>query len=403
MIPVRQSTAFELSIGPVLDADGVAVTDCVVGDFKIKKTTGNFAALNGSATLAHVSAGTYDLVLTTSDVDTVGLATIAIDDTVNACASLYLQVIEEAVYDRDFAAASTGIVGTAQTGDSYAIVNSGTHGNAALKTLIDAVDNFIDTEITDIGNRLPAALVSGRIDASVGAMAADVLTAAAAAADFGAEIADAVWDEDATAHQASGSFGLAVGDPFSGPSIYDIALTLYGAYDSGTSTISTNALYINGVPGQASIRAAVGLASANLDAQLDAVPTAAENANAVWDEATSGHTTGGTFGEQLKTDVDAILSAVDTEIAAILAAVDTEIAAIQSTLSSLFTTALTESYRADGATGSVAQLLYEINQTIGERSFSGIVGTVKKIDGSTTAFTQSLDNAGSPTSINRAT
>lgn len=39
---------------------------------------------------------------------------------------------------------------TAQTGDAYAIVNSGTHGNAALKTLIDAVDDFVDTEIADI-------------------------------------------------------------------------------------------------------------------------------------------------------------------------------------------------------------------------------------------------------------
>jgi hypothetical protein len=39
---------------------------------------------------------------------------------------------------------------TPQTGDAYAIVNSGTHGNAALKTLIDAVDDFLDTEIAAI-------------------------------------------------------------------------------------------------------------------------------------------------------------------------------------------------------------------------------------------------------------
>lgn len=39
-------------------------------------------------------------------------------------------------------------------------------------------------------------------------------------------------------------------------------------------------------------------------------PTAAAIADAVWDESTTGHTTAGTFGEQLKTDVDAIL--VDT-------------------------------------------------------------------------------------------
>lgn len=108
MIPVRQSTAFETAIGPVLDADGVAVTDCVVGDFKIKKTSGNFAALNGSATLTHVSAGMYDIVLTTSDVDTVGTNVVAIDDGVNACIPVYLQVMEEAVYDALYAASATG-------------------------------------------------------------------------------------------------------------------------------------------------------------------------------------------------------------------------------------------------------------------------------------------------------
>jgi hypothetical protein len=37
-----------------------------------------------------------------------------------------------------------------QTGDAYAIVNSGTHGNAALKVLIDTIDDFIDTEVAAI-------------------------------------------------------------------------------------------------------------------------------------------------------------------------------------------------------------------------------------------------------------
>lgn len=39
---------------------------------------------------------------------------------------------------------------TPQTGDAYAVVSSGTHGNAALKTLIDALDNFVDTEVAAI-------------------------------------------------------------------------------------------------------------------------------------------------------------------------------------------------------------------------------------------------------------
>lgn len=63
----------------------------------------------------------------------------------------------------------------------------------------------------------------------------------------------------------------------------------------------------------ATIRAAVGLASADLDSQLAALPTAAENADAVWDENTTGHVTSGTFGEQLKTDVDAILLDTGTD------------------------------------------------------------------------------------------
>ena len=44
------------------------------------------------------------------------------------------------------------------------------------------------------------------------------------------------------------------------------------------------------------VRAAIGLATANLDTQLADLPTSAENADAVWDEATSGHTTAGTYG-----------------------------------------------------------------------------------------------------------
>jgi hypothetical protein len=61
----------------------------------------------------------------------------------------------------------------------------------------------------------------------------------------------------------------------------------------------------------AGIRTAVGLASANLDTQLGALPTAAENADAVLDEALSGHTTAGTLGKavaDIETDATAILA-----------------------------------------------------------------------------------------------
>jgi hypothetical protein len=46
----------------------------------------------------------------------------------------------------------------------------------------------------------------------------------------------------------------------------------------------------------ADVRAAMGLSTANLDTQLAAIPTAVTNANAVWDELMSSHTTAGTYG-----------------------------------------------------------------------------------------------------------
>lgn len=52
---------------------------------------------------------------------------------------------------------------------------------------------------------------SGAITAGV--IAADAIGASELAADAIAEIADAVWDEDATGHQTQGTFGQAIGDP----------------------------------------------------------------------------------------------------------------------------------------------------------------------------------------------
>lgn len=67
----------------------------------------------------------------------------------------------------------------------------------------------------------------------------------------------------------------------------------------------------------AAIRSAVGLAAANLDTQLAAIqaavagidgdaPTAAEIADAVWDEAQAGHVVAGTFGRYLDAAVSGV-------------------------------------------------------------------------------------------------
>lgn len=108
----------------------------------------------------------------------------------------------------------------------------------------------------------------------------------------------------------------------------------------------------------ATTRSALGLAAANLDTQLAALATAAS--------------------------VAALPTAAQNAAA-------------------VLTTAMTESYRADGATGTLAQMQYEIIGHLGESSIAGTTKTVKKVDGSTTAATFTLDSATAPTSITRST
>ncbi len=69
---------------------------------------------------------------------------------------------------------------------------------------IRAVDQ---ADLDDVQTRLPASLVGGRIDANVGSMGNDVMTAAATASDLTSAIADVVWRELMADHQAvTGSF-----------------------------------------------------------------------------------------------------------------------------------------------------------------------------------------------------
>ena len=68
----------------------------------------------------------------------------------------------------------------------------------------------------------------------------------------------------------------------------------------------------------------------------------------------------------------------------------------------ILTTQMTESYNSDGSAPTVAQALHLIISYLMERNVSGTTVTAKKLDGSTTAATFTLDDAGEPTSVTRA-
>ena len=72
------------------------------------------------------------------------------------------------------------------------------------------------------------------------------------------------------------------------PSASSVAFGVPVDATTGTATLTA-----------ANVRAALGMASANLDTQLADLPTASENADAVWDELMSAHTTSGTYGGRI--------------------------------------------------------------------------------------------------------
>jgi hypothetical protein len=267
---------------------------------------------------------------------------------------------------RTIAAADYTIVsdlGTVQTGDAYAIVNSGTYGNSALKTLIDTVDNFIDTEVAAIladtnelqtdwanGGRLDLLIdaikaktdsltftVAGDVDCNVqswkGSAAADMTgdayarLGAPAGASVSADVA-AVKAQTAAIEADTQDLQTQIGTDGAGltnipwnaawdAEVQSECTDALNAYDPPTKTEMDSAFTttngkIDTIDDFLDTEIAAILADTNelqtdwanggrLDLILDAAsaPTAADVADAVWDEALSGHAGAGSAGAAL--------------------------------------------------------------------------------------------------------
>ncbi len=69
----------------------------------------------------------------------------------------------------------------------------------------------------------------------------------------------------------------------------------------------------------------------------------------------------------------------------------------------ILTTQMTETYAADGVAPTLAQAIFLVQQQLGDFAIAGTTITVKKLDGSTTAATFTLDDGTNPTSSTRTT
>ena len=139
---------------------------------------------------------------------------------------------------------------------------------------------------------------------TVNGLAPDTITAAAVAPSGGAEIANTVWDTDATAHQTVGTFGQAIGDPGADTTtIYQSVVT-----DAAGTNIAVDIIAIEGQTDDIGL-AGAGLTAVPWNAAWDAevqsevqdaiVDNTAIIADAVWDEAEKDHIVSGTTGRRL--------------------------------------------------------------------------------------------------------
>lgn len=346
-------------------------------------------------------------------------------------------------------------------------------------------DGMAHADLKEVLGSAPNALQSGRFDSYTGAMASNVVTAAAAATDFVQEIRDAITGySGALSTDSNGRVrivdGTGAGELDTSSGLVALTAASLASINSEVDTAladydgPTNAEMVARTLAAASYATASALATAQasiddlptnaeLAVALAALPTAGENAVAVWDETTRtlsalgfdlaagdfasnwltadglatdavqevrNAITGGAY--PLDTDVNGAVRIVDgtgareldTSSGRVIAgtvadktgysisgtiqtldaldtAQDLQHAATLDAIGDLLTTAMSEDYAANGDEFNMVQGMYAIHQTLMQIVYAGESATVGKLDG-TTAFVIAMNDDENPTSLSRA-
>lgn len=255
---LKQSTAFTWKAGPFLDdTDGkTAETGLTISqaDIRLSKNGGDYAQTNNAAGATHDEAGYYDVPLNTTDTGTLGTLRCAISESGALPVWETFLVVPANVWDSLFGADKLQVHADEIT--------------AGLITATAIADGAIDAATFAAGAINAAAIATGAIDAD------------SLAADAGAEIADAIWDEALAGHVAAGSAGAAL-----------------AAATAPTAAAVADAVWDEATSGHS---AAGSAGKALTDILAFGTPaTAAAISDAVWDELISGHAVSGSTAEAL--------------------------------------------------------------------------------------------------------
>ncbi len=284
---LKQSTAADIAMGPFLDStDGnTAETSLTITqpDVRLKKNGGAWAQKSAAQTLSHEENGWYEVSLSATDTNTLGILMVAVHESGALPVWREFMVVPANTYD--------SLVDDSDTLQADVTQFNGTNGTFASGrpevNTSHIAGSAVSTTSAQIGvnvvNAAGTAWLSGAIPAA--ALGSDAITAAKVAADVGTEIGTAVWVtaartltantnlNDLSAAGVRAAVGLAsanldtqIGTLATAANLSTVA----GYIDTEVATIVTQTT-------AASIRTAVGLASANLDTQIAAVQADTDN------------------------------------------------------------------------------------------------------------------------------
>ena len=341
--PPKKGVAFTIYL-PILDADG----DLVASATALTSTlSGDGAAFAAGPTPADEGEGFYSIAMTTAQMNFDNISGVLKTTTTGAKNTPFsIYTVTRQIDDLAFPTVSGRGIDVTATGE-------------------------VGLDWANIGGATSAQTLSGTSTKAVEPTTAGRTLDVSAAGEAGID-----WANIGGATSAAVLSGTTIG-----------TLTTY----TGNTVQTGDAFARLGAPAGASVSADIAIIEGQTDdigvagAGLTAIPW-----NATWDA-------------EVESEVDDALGAgTGTALTAIPwnAAWDTE---VQSEVTDALTAALTEGYATDGSTASVAQLLYMIWSALAEFAIASTTITAKKLDGTTTAMTFTLDDATNPTSRTRAT
>jgi len=371
---LRQSTSVDVPIGPFVDqTDGfTAETGLTLTqpDIRLKKNNANWIQKNAAQTLTHEENGYYEVTLDATDTNTLGLLRVAVNEAGALPVWSDWLVVPAAVFDAvvngtgngvrsDVQAIAANVVNASALAtdavdeivdqvwneDATAHQTQGTFGQAIgdpiadSSTIWDLANTNLDaaistrasaaalataqTDLDDIQARLPAALIGGRIDADVGAISGDATAADNLELEFDGTGYKSYTRRGTAQGGAAASITLDTGasaiDDFYNNSIVAI-MSGQGAgqarfvadYVGATRVVSISPNWVTN-PNATSVFVVLPFASI----PGATAPTAAEVADAVWDEDATAHQTTGTFGQAIGdpgADTDTIWALVNANV-----------------------------------------------------------------------------------------